>query len=152
MYVEWDPEDGSDKQTWTFDPKDVLRKEATDIERQYGEAWDNWINGLRLGEIKARSILLWHMLRQVHPKLRFEDVPDFRVRQLTVHMGVNELTDLLKRMARMKLTDETREAATAAIEADIKEAMEREGIDGQARWVEGRLEIEGIKDELPKSQ
>jgi hypothetical protein len=87
MLVIWDPEDGSDKQTWHFDPQDVPRKRATEIEKLYSEGgWDQWVVALQAGEIQARAILLWYMMTQVHPKLQFKDLPGFKVRQLkTVH-------------------------------------------------------------------
>lgn len=151
MFVQWDPEDGSDKQSWTFDPGDVTRKAATNIEKHFGGSWDQFLAGLQMGQIQARAVLLWHMLCHVHPKLKFEDVPDFRVRQLTVHMGVNELRDLWERAKKIKLTADQREAFEAQFENDMREAMEREGHEGEFTIVEGSLAIEGA-EKLPKQQ
>ena len=67
MIVEWDPENGEDKQTWQFDPDDVLRKDAALIEKYYGESYEQWTAGLMIGKIEARAVLLWYMLKQVHP-------------------------------------------------------------------------------------
>lgn len=126
MHVAWDPQNGEDKQTWQFDPEDVHRKSAQLIEKHYGGSYDQWRAGLMLGEINARAVLLWHMLTQVHPKLRFEDVPDFRVRQLTVEMGTLELKDLWQRAAKAKMAPDTREAFNDRFEVDMAEAMKRE--------------------------
>lgn len=143
MLVNWDPEDGEQPQTWRFDPNDVLRKEAQAIEQQYGEGYDQWLQALRVGQIKARTVLLWHMLRQVHSKLRFEDVPDFRVRQLTVQMDVGELRDLWTRLSRTKMSPELRAQLEAAFEVDLRDAMARDGMDGDVRLVDGQFAIEG---------
>lgn len=151
MFVEWDPEDGAEKQTWNFDPGDVLRKQAIQIEKHYGASWDQWLVGLKMGQMQARAVLLWYMLSLIHPKLRFDDVPDFRVRQLTVHMGVAELKDLWERAKRARLTQEQREAFEAQFDGDMREAMDREGLSEQDfSIVDGQLAIEGAAD-LPKT-
>lgn len=151
MFVEWDPENGEQKQTWTFDPGDVTRKSAMSMEKHYGGSWDQLLQGLQMGQMQARAVLLWYMLTQVHPKLKFEDVPDFRVRQLTVHMGVSELRDLWERAKRIKLTADQREAFEAQFESDMRDAMRREGNEGEFRIDGDRLAIEGSV-ELPKPQ
>lgn len=126
MYVEWDPETGEDKQTWQFDSGEVGRKAATQIEKHFDGSWDQWLQALMIGQIHARAVLLWYMLTQVHPQLKFDDVPDFRVRQLTVHMGVAELRDLWKRVKRMKLSADKMEMFQSQFEADFREALDRE--------------------------
>lgn len=151
MLVEWDPEDGSDKQRWDFDPDDVYRKDAQLIEKYYDGSWDQWMAGLQLGRIDARAVLLWYMLKLVHPKYKFEDLPNFRVRQLTVQMGVRELRELYRRAQRAKLAPDVREAFEAQFEVDMAEAMEREGLDGSVQIVDGKLELEGVPSDLPKA-
>jgi hypothetical protein len=146
MYVEWDPENGEDTQVWQFDEGDVLRKDATLIEKNFGGSWDQWVAGLQIGQISARTVLLWYMLKLVHPTTRFEDVPDFRVRQLRVQMGVRELKKLGERAKRMKLDPEVRDAFLSQLEMDMKDAMEREGIDGEV--VYGVPAIESSAPEL----
>lgn len=155
MLVEWDPENGEDKQSWMFDPDDVFRKEALGIEKHYGGSYDQFQAALLIGEMNARGVLLWHMLCQVHPKLRFEDVPNFRVRQLKVRQGVRELKRLAERVQKMRLEPETREQFEMQLEVDMREAMEREGIEGDVSIVDGQLAIEardgtGVEVDLPK--
>lgn len=151
MFVEWDPEDGADKQTWNFDSGDVKRKDATAIEKQYGGGgWDSWLQGLMTGQIEARAVLLWHMLRQVHPTLKFDDIPDFRVRQLTVHMGVQELKDLWKRVKRVRLSPEDREQFEDAFVGDMEEALLREGREPDFDIVNGEIRFKTADLELPK--
>lgn len=156
MLVTWDPEDGSDKQTWQFDPDEVLRKDATQIERHFGGSWDQWLAALQIGKIDARAVLLWYMLKLVHPKTRFDDVPDFRVRQLRVDQGVTELKRLYDRVKKMRLDPDVREAFESQFEADMREAMEREGFEGSFEVVDGVLSIEAADgvvygEALPKA-
>lgn len=150
MFVEWDPEDGTEKRQWDFDPGEVTRKNAQAIEKNYGKSWDQWQMGLMLGEINARAVLLWYMMSLVHPVLQFKDLPDFRVRQLTVHQGVRELKDLWKRVDRMSLPEDQREAFNAQFEADMRDALVREGKDPDGFRIDGKtLEI-GAAPDLPK--
>lgn len=144
MLVIWDPEDGSDKQTWHFDPQDVPRKRATEIEKLYSEGgWDQWVVALQAGEIQARAILLWYMMTKVHPKLQFKDLPDFKVRQLKTEMTVAELKDLWKRIVRMKLPADKMADMETAFQVSLEDAAEREDLSLDISFVEGQLAIEG---------
>jgi hypothetical protein len=144
MLVIWDPEDGSDKQTWHFDPEDVPRKRATEIEKLYsGGGWDQWVVALQAGEIEARAILLWYMMTQVHPKLQFKDLPDFKVRQLKTEMTVAELKELWKRIVRMKLPADKMADMETAFEVSLEDAAEREGLSLDIEFIEGQLAITG---------
>lgn len=149
MQVTWDPEDESEPQTWQFDPEDVPFKRAKEIEKHFDGTYDQWVVALQTGDISARSVLLWYMLTHVHPKLRYQDLPNFRVRQLKAEMGVVELKRLWARVQRMKLSEEKTEAFETAFEADMRDAMDREGLDGEFTIVDGQLSIEGAED-LPK--
>jgi hypothetical protein len=151
MFVKWDPENGEDTQEWVFDSGDVTRKDAILIEKHYGGPYDMWLAALLAGQIQARAVMLWYMLYQVHDKLRFEDVPNFRVRQLTTQMGVSELKDLWKRALRAKLDTDQREAFEAQFEEDMRDALIREGLDPDDFKIDGKqLQIGGSPD-LPKS-
>lgn len=149
MQVVWNPEDGSDKKVWQFDPGDVGFKEAKEIEKNYEGTWDQWIQGLRTGDIGARGVLLWHMLRHEHPSLQYRDLPRFRIRQLTVEMGVAELQELWDKAQKMRLSADKREAFEMAFEIDMQEALAREGGGGHVSVVDGQLMIEWTT-ELPK--
>jgi hypothetical protein len=127
MHVTFNPEDGSEEKNWTFDPDDVLRSEATAIEKAYGESWEQWINALRIKNAKARTVLLWHLLKADHPKLRFDDTPDFRMRQMKVEMSSAELKEVFDQMARTKMDEDLREAFENAFQRDYQDALAREG-------------------------
>lgn len=135
MQVTFDPENGEPKQEWTFDPDDVLRSEATAIEKAYGEPWEAWVSSLQIRNAKARTVLLWHLIKQDHPRLKFDDTPDFRMRQLTVQMSSVELQTLYDQMARMKMNEDIRDAFEAAFQRDYQDALAREG-----KAIEGEIE------------
>jgi hypothetical protein len=133
MDVTYDPEDGSDVRKWVFDPDDVLKSEAKAIEKHFGESWEAWVNALRIRNMKAREVLLWHLLHLDHPKLRFEDTPDFRVRQVVVEMSSAELMEVYQQMAKTKMNADLRDAFESAFQRDYQEALLREGkaVDGE---------------------
>lgn len=148
MQVTWDPRNGDPEQTWTFDPEEVEVDQAKLVEKHYGGTYDQWVAGLQTGEINARQVLLWHMLTQVHPSLRFDALPKFRVKQLKVEMGVAELEKLWARVQRMKLSPDKKDAFQSAFEADLQDALDREGryndkfeFDGDKLVVEGAPEL-----------
>lgn len=145
MLVTFDPEDGSPVRTWTFDPDDLLRSEATAIEKAYGEAQEMWINSLRIKNAKARTVLLWHLLKEDHPNLKFVDTPDFRMRQMKVEMSSAELKEVYDQIGRTKMDDDIREAFEAAFQRDYQDALTREG-----KAVEGEL-IATQKAPVPKA-
>lgn len=132
MFVTFDPEDGSEPRTWVFDPDDVDRRQGEDIEKAMGTiagapaSFDAWLELVRGANMKARTVLFWHLLRLDHRSLAYKDTPNFKRRQLKVEMSVAELRELYERISKTKMADETREAFEAAFDRDIAEAMERE--------------------------
>jgi hypothetical protein len=127
MYVTYDPElENEPSREWNFDPEDLGSRDAIQIEKEYGSAIDQWVNGLRTNEAKARRLLLWHLLRETNPRLQLRDTPDFRLRQFKVQMDVAELRKLRDRVAAMKMDEDQREMVIGAIDVDIREAMHRE--------------------------
>lgn len=139
MLVTYDPEDGSGVRTWEFDEGDVGRKDAELIEKHFGQPWDMWIDALRVRHAKARGVLLWYLLRQETTRLRFEDTPDFKMRQMKVEMSSAELREVMDRIMRTKMDDDTREALEAAFQRDLQEAMQREGKAFEGEVLAGEL-------------
>lgn len=127
MFVTYKPEtaDG-DPQRWEFDPGRVRASEAEMIEKRYGDKWDQWRNDVRAGSAKARRVLLWHLLRQAHHTLRYEDVPDFLMDELLVEHSVGELVELRDRLMKANVSDTDREQLMTALNIEITEAAERE--------------------------
>lgn len=151
MQVTWDPRNGDPEQVWQFDSEeDVTSKRGMQIEQNYGGTYAEWTVGLQTGELKARTVLLWYMLSEVHPALKLDAVPEFRVAQLRVEMGVEELKKLWKRVTRMRLPADQREKFEMAFEMDMADALEREGYrrDG-FEIINDQLQVEAGQD-LPK--
>lgn len=129
MFVTFDPEDGSPTMHFTFDPEELRRSEAIAIEKAYGQPLDVWLNALRIKEVKARAVLLWHLFKMdgKHKGLKYEDVPDFRMRQMKLEMSSDELRELYNEMARTKMDEDVRDAFESAFQRDLQDALEREG-------------------------
>lgn len=127
MHVTFDPENGEPVQEWDFDPEDVLRSEATAIEKAFGGPWEQFITQLRVRDAKARTVLIWHCMKQDHPRLKFEDTPDFRMRQVKVEMTSQELMDVYQQMIRTRIPEDIKDAFEAAFQRDYQDALEREG-------------------------
>lgn len=131
MHITYQPEDAKDgeHQVWDFDPSRVRAGEAELIERRFGGHYDQWRDGVRSGNVKARRILLWHLMRKQHHTLRLEDVPDFYMSELLVEHSVTELIELLNRMEKSTMDETTREQIRVGLDLEIKDAMMREGIE-----------------------
>jgi hypothetical protein len=86
---------GDAPQRWLFDPDNVSFAEAEMIEGAMGGAsWDDFLRGLLHNRARVRRVLLWHLQRRVHPDLQLADMPDYRMGDLKVEFGTEEI-DLL---------------------------------------------------------
>lgn len=112
-----------DVTSWDFDPDEVPQSQAEMVEKRYGKNWDTFLVDVRSGSAKARRVLLWHMLRQTHHTLRFEDTPDFKMGAVKVSHSVDELVEIRERIEKSSLSDEDREGIMAALDLEITEAM-----------------------------
>lgn len=122
MKVTYKP-DGGEPQEWAWDPGDLRQSEAELIQKRYGGTSDDFAVGVRNGDAKARKVLLWHFQRQTHPALRYEDVPDFRMRELKVEYDVDELITIRDRVLKADLPADERDAALASVEFEISERL-----------------------------
>jgi len=129
MRVTYQPE-GERPQTWEFNPDRVRASDAELIEKRYGDKWDVWRSDVISGGMRARRVLLWHLLRigpHGHPLLRYEDTPNFYTGELKVEYSSAELRQVIDRVGKMKLDDAQREQIMAALDVELREAYEREG-------------------------
>src|SRR5882757_2249763 len=96
MYVVYAPENPADgdRHEWSFSPGRVRADEAELLEKEFGGTWDEFQAGVQQGSMKARRVMLWHLLRLTHPGMNFRDVPNFISDELTVEYSVKELTKL----------------------------------------------------------
>lgn len=129
MFIYWQADGEAEPTVFEFDPDEVSSKEGQAIEKAMGgnaPSFDMWFELVRAGNMRARTILLWHLLAQAHPKLQLTDVPDFKRRQLRIEMSVAELQKLRETIGKTKMDETTREAFDAQFDRDIADAMERE--------------------------
>lgn len=126
MFVTYRPADG-DEQKWEFDPDKVRASQAELIEKRAGVSFDTWHNQVRSGGVKARRVLLWHLICRTHHTLRYEDTPDFALGELLVEHSAQELLVLRDRLQKANLPEEDRQQAETALDIEITEAMVREG-------------------------
>lgn len=122
MRVTWRP-DSEPEQVWQFDPDDIMESQAEAIQKKYGGAYESFAAGVRDGDARARRILLWHHLRQTHPSLRLEDVPDYRRKQLLVEYDTDELLLIRDRILTSNLSDEEKDVHLAGVERELSERM-----------------------------
>lgn len=151
MFVQYKPKDG-DPQTWDFVPEDVYEDDAELIEKHAGCDWDEFVDGLKSGRARPRRVLLWHLTRLTHPKLRFEDTPRFRMGELTVEFSSAELRDLadkLERTDRTGLNEEVvaeLDAAGRRIQIELTDALLREHATAEQAGAAAEAEPAGKAD------
>lgn len=116
-----------DVQRWDFDPDNVTQSQAELVEKRYGQNWDSFLTDVRQGSARARKVLLWHLLRQVHHTLRIEDVPDFRMGDVKVEHSLDELLHIRDRVVKASLAEDEKEGILAALDLEITEAMGEPG-------------------------
>lgn len=133
MHVTYRPEDG-DEQRWEFVPGRIRASQAELIEKRYGQNWEKWCADVQSGNMRARRVLLWHLLCREHHTLRFEDTPDFVADELLVEHSVTELSALKERLLKADLPEAEREQLVYALDLEMSEAIARgEQFEGKAR-------------------
>ena len=115
---------GDAPQHWLFDPDDVTVTEGEHIEAAMGagQSYDDFVRGLIDRKVRARRVLLWHLLRRDHGagSLMFSDVPDFKMGQMTIDMGTAELTVLRQQIEdNDRIPPERKNRAIAAVEEEL---------------------------------
>ncbi len=147
MLVTYTP-DGGDQQRWEFEPLKLKASEAELIEKRYGDRYSVWLDQARAGQVKARRVLLWHLLRRTHHTLRFEDTPDFTLAELTVEHSLDELREVRQRVLATDVEPEMRDAVLASLDADIAKAEQAgAGPSGVADDVASRDAEDAASDE-----
>lgn len=120
MEVVYRPEDG-DEQRWTFDPGRVRVAEGEMIQKRFSGTWADFVHGVQTGDLRARRVLLWHLLRRDHHTLRYEDTPDFFVDEVTVHYTAAELTAVRSRLMKADLPEAELAGLIAAINVELSD-------------------------------
>lgn len=130
MFITYSP-DANPAQDWDIDIDDLTESAAERIERQYRKAsadnsltYDHFRLSVYQGGATARRVLLWHLMREQHPTLRYEDTPDFRRKQLKVEFSRGELK-LMRDQIAAKVGDVAeRQVALDLIDAEIATARD----------------------------
>lgn len=121
MKVTFTPEDGQAR-TWTYRHGKVRASEAEMCERRLeGTKWDAFEANLLQGSARARRVLLWHLLRQEHPALKWDDVPDFCMDELVMEMDLDDQRRYRARMDSLPKTPDVVEALAALDEGIAEE-------------------------------
>lgn len=108
---------GDAPQHWLFDPDDVDFDEAERIETAMGttsrDTWDQFVAGVMDAKVRARRVLLWHLLRRTNPDypMAFADTPNAKMGQLTVELGTSEIAKLASRFEAAPLAPASKAAA-----------------------------------------
>lgn len=129
MIITYTPK-GEQPQRFDYDSEDVRAKDAEQIEAKSGIPWESFGLLVQQGSMKARRVLLWHLLRQQHGTLRLDDV-DFASKELSVEFNVKEYKEFREAVVRNAsgIPAEQRENVLARVDAEIEkaEAAEAEG-------------------------
>lgn len=135
MFITYAPADGA-PQSWDFDSNDIPSSAAEVIERRFGENFEVWQAGVQSGNMRARRVLLWYLLWRQHPSLRYEDTPDFTVKEVKIEWTVAELTEIREVTMQRSMPEDKRERALSAIDYELTKAMDREQAKADAQAAE----------------
>lgn len=120
-HVTYAPADG-EKREWDFRPGRVKSSVAELIENRAGCTYEEWKQKVLTGDIRARRVLLWHLLWLDHPVLKIEDV-DFYADELDITPLLEEYEQYRAALAEAPLapgfTEEWRVGALASLDLEI---------------------------------
>lgn len=127
MFVTYRPEGSDAPQTWEWEPRKVRASRAEMIEKRAGENWEAWLMGVQQGNMRARRVLLWHLMSMPHPTMKFEDTPDFYAGELEIQHSAAELVEMRERIVKAGMADDAQAAQILmAIDLELEETRERE--------------------------
>lgn len=128
MYLKYHPDGTAESQTYEFLPGRVRVSKAQVVEKLYSKAigekatWEQFKIAVMQGSIAARRVLLWMLMSQVHPSLRYEDVPDFFEEEVTVEWSRRELQDMHDGIEQSSMPDGEKETVLARLREEIATA------------------------------
>lgn len=125
MKVTYTPE-GDAAQVFDFKPKLVRAAMAEMIETRADMKYAQWVEAVLAGSIKARRVLLWHLLSRVHGHLKLEDV-DFAVGEVVVERDLDESHELRAEIVAWTGKEEIRVQALAEIDGEIEKLEAEQG-------------------------
>jgi hypothetical protein len=125
MLVIYKPEDenGTVRQdmAWEkeFQPTRVRANRAEMIEKRYGSRYADWVNAIQAGEVKARRVLMWHLLSLDHPSFKMEDVPDFMFGELELDYSLADLQKLRVQVDESAMDDTAKSETLERLDMEI---------------------------------
>lgn len=129
MFLRHRAEGATEDTLYEFRPERTLGSRARIVEKLYtklcGErrTWEQFVADAKSGSIAARQIALWLAQTEVHPTLRFEDMPDYRVGELGMEYSKQELRQAKAAIeANRDLVESEKAAMLAGIDAEIDDA------------------------------
>lgn len=122
-YTPTDPADG-EARTWAFNPRRIKATVCVAIEKVAGRPYADWAEAALHGDVAAVRVLLWYVMKQEHPVLRFEDTPDFYIDEVVVESDVDELREMRDNAVSMPLKPGVTEAERAELLATIDREIE----------------------------
>jgi hypothetical protein len=125
LFLKYHPEGATEPTTYEFLPGRVRVSRAQLVEKVYSRAlgekatWEQFKIAVVQGSIAARRVLLWLLMSQIHPTLRYEDVPDFYEDEVTVEWSRQELQDMYDGLERAQMPDGEKETLLARLREEI---------------------------------
>lgn len=142
---------GDQPQRWRYRPADVMISQAQAIERALGQGrtWDDFAVGIRAGDATCRKVLLWHLQALDHPGLRFEDVPDFRLGDLTIEFDSDEVEQIIENVKGAYLPEDRKRRILLDLDLELAAALEREALDEAEHDDPGKDEVPAASPNSP---
>ncbi|MGI8313338.1 hypothetical protein [Saccharopolyspora hattusasensis] len=117
MIVTYTPGGGAER-VIEFKPSDVDVETAELIETHADQGFTQWVQAAMQGRARALRVMLWFMLRQDLPALKFADTPKFRMGEVKIDLDHEELLEAKANIATVQ--DSTARAkAEALIDASL---------------------------------
>jgi hypothetical protein len=121
VFVNYRP-DGQPAQKFEFVPDKVMSDEAELIEKRFDQPWDQFLVAVMSGSMRARRILLWHLLRGEHPTISLDDVK-FAIGEVQVEFDRTELQKMYDEAATSGAVPEAqREMVLAKLKSELDKA------------------------------
>lgn len=128
MLVTYKPEDKSTEEhrSWPFHPEKVRANRAEMIENRYGARYSEWVKEIQAGQVKARRVLLWHLMNLDMPQFKLEDVPDFAFGELRLDYAISDLQKLRREVDESSMEDTVKADTLRRLDSEIAKNLEKD--------------------------
>lgn len=127
MQVTYKPEGKpTENRSWEFQPEKVRANRAEMIENRYGSRYTEWVKEIQSGQVKARRVLLWHLMNLDQPTFKMEDVPDFAFGELELDYAVSDLQKLRREVDESAMDDQTKADTLRRLDLEIATRLEKD--------------------------